>query len=49
MKTLEMRTSDADFAILNNTVNIDKFLKKFEEKTNFPLATITNDSGYNLM
>ena len=49
MKPLEIRTSDADFAILKNTINIDKFLKKFEGKTNSELATITDDSSHNIM
>ena len=49
MKPLGIRTNDADLAILKNKINIDKFLKKFEEKTNSSLLNITNGSGYKLM
>ena len=49
MKPREIRTNDADFAILKNRINIDKFLKKFEGKTNLKLSYITDDNGHILM
>ena len=49
MKPLEIRTSDADLAILNNSINIDKFPKMFEGKTKSELSYITDDNEYILM
>lgn len=35
MKTLEIRMSGAGFELLKNTINIDKLLKRFMDKTNW--------------
>lgn len=35
MKTLKTRMSGAGFELLKNTINIDKLLKRFRDKTNW--------------
>ena len=49
MRPLEIRTSNADFAILNNTINIDKFPKIHAGNNKHELIEITDDNQRNIM
>ncbi len=49
MKSPHPAAESPDFAILNNSINIDKFPKMFEGETNSTLQNITYPNGHNLM